>query len=391
MSDEGKQVRRVIGLDAHPYLFSAAALSGADALQAKQEWVVDRVALDRLEAVLRKRTQPGDVMVLEASGNSFAVAERLFALGLRAVVLESQAVGKVGKAYCATDKVDAVKIARVYLSGLAHEVWVPDGKAAERRELFFGHRNAVRDSVRARNRIWAFLNQQCLRRPKGLRLAGPHALSELLVLRAWTPLQQLLLAEEVTAFQQAEVRRRRLREEIAAEVVSDPQILKMIRLLGIRDKVAFALAAFIGTIERFENAKKLVAYFGLNPSVSRSGIGGGNGGLTHYGRSDVRALLIQAAQSIMKYGRGATHHWAVALKMRKGNNLAVAALARKLVVSVWYLLKGFFTPLTELTDPLKVKMHKIACEIGKTRILKMGFASIADFERKNLEILIQTV
>jgi transposase len=391
MMNEEEQVRRVIGLDAHPYLFSAAALSGPDALQAKQEWVVDRVALDRLEAVLKKRTQPGDVIVLEASGNSFAVAERLFALGLRALVLESQAVGKVGKAYCATDKVDAVKIARVYLSGLAHEVWVPDGKAAERRELFFGYRRAVQDSVRARNRIWAFLNQQCLRRPKGLRLAGPHALSELLALRTWTPLQQRLLAEEVTAFQQAEARRRRLREEIAAEVASDPQILKMIRLLGIRDKVAFALAAFIGTIERFENAKKLVAYFGLNPCVSRSGIRGGNGGLICCGRSDVRALLIQAAQSIMKYGRGATHRWAVVLKMRKGNNIAVAALARKLVVSVWYLLKGFFTPLTELTDHLKVKMHKIASEIGRRRIRELGFKSLVDFERKKLEVLIQTV
>lgn len=391
MNNEEKQVRRVIGLDAHPYLFSAAALSGADALQARQEWVVDRVGLDRLEIVLKKRAQPGDVIALEASGNSFAVAERLFAIGLRVVVLESQAVGKVGKAYCATDKIDAVKIARVYLSGLAHEVWVPDGKAAERRELFFGHRNAVQDSVRARNRIWAFLNQQCLRRPRGLRLAGAQALGALLALRAWTPVQQLLLEQEVTAFQQAEARRKRLRAEIAAEVASEPQILKTIRLLGIRDKVAFALAAFIGSIERFENAKKLVAYFGLNPCVSRSGIGGGNGGLMRCGRSDVRALLIQSAQSIMKYGRGPTHRWAVALKMRKGNNIAVAALARKLVVSVWYLLKGFVTPLTEVTDQLKIKIHKIASEIGLRRIRQSGFASMADFERKKLEILVQTV
>lgn len=391
MNDQGTQVRRVIGLDAHPYLFSAAALSGADALQAKVEWVVDRVSLDRLEAVLKKRVGPGDVIALEASGNSFAVAERLFAMGLHAVVLESQAVGKVGKAYCATDKVDAIKIARVYLSGLAHEVWVPDGKAAERRELFFGHRNAVRDSVRSRNRLWAFLNQQCVRRPKDLRLTGPHALDELLTLRTWTPMQQLLLREEVLTFHQAEERRRRMREEIASEVASDPQILKMIRLLGIRDKVAFALAAFIGTIDRFENPKRLVAYFGLNPCVSRSGISGGNGPLTCCGRSDVRALLIQGAQSIMKYGHGPTHRWAIALKMRKGNNIAVTALARKLVVSVWYLLKGMFTPLTELTEHLRIKMHKIASEIGKARILQLGFASIADFERKKLEILIQTV
>ena len=389
MNNESQQVRRVIGLDAHPTLFSAAALAGADALQARVEWIVDRVELGRLENVLKKRASAGDLIALEASGNSFAVAERLAAVGLHAVVLESQAVGKVGKAYCATDKVDAVKIARVYLSGLAHEVWRPDGQAAERRELFFGYRNAVRDSVRARNRIWAFLNQQCLRRPRGLRLSATTALDELLKLRAWTPMQQLLLQEEVHAFQEAEGRRKRLRAEIAAAVAADPNVLRLIRLLGVRDKVAFALCAFIGPIERFENAKKLVAYFGLNPCVSRSGISGGNGGLAKYGRGDVRALLIQAAQSILRHGQGPTHRWAVALKMRKGTAIAVAALARKLVVSIWYLMKGLFTPLTEVTAQLKIKMHKIAAEIGHEKIAALGFTSSHEFENRKLEELLR--
>ncbi len=391
MRAPGVQERRVIGLDVHPYLFSAAALSGPDALGARLEWVVDREPLDRLETGLRKRTQPGDVVALEASGNSFAVAERLWALGLKAVVLESQSVGQVGSRHCATDQRDAVKIARVYLSGLARTVWVPDGKAAERRELFFAHRNAVRDCTRARNRIWAFLNQHGVRRPKGLRLAGRQALEALLALRNWTPLQQQLLAQQLTAFQQAEARRRLLREEIAAEVASDPQLLKLIRLLGIRDKVALALAAFIGTIDRFENPRKLVAYFSLNPCVSLSGNSGGTGRLSHSGRADVRALLIQAAHSILKHGRGPTHRWAVALKMRKGHNIAVAALARKLVVSVWYLLKGFFTPLTEVDPTLRVKLHKIASEIGRRRLRQMGFRTVAAFERQKLEILLQTV
>ena len=382
-----RQDRTVIGLDAHPYLFTAAALSGADALQANVKWCVDRAPLKEMERLFRKRAQPGDLVVLEASGNSFAVAERLMRIGLNVRVLESQTVGKVGKAYCATDKVDAVKIARVYLSGLAHEVWIPDAKAAERRELFLAHRNAVRDSVRSRNRIWAFLNQQCIKRPKGLRLTAKQALTNLLALRSWTPMQILVLIDELEAFQQAEVRRKRLRAHIAQEVASDPGILKMIRLLGVRDKVAFALAAFIGNIERFESPRKLVAFFGLNPRVSRSGISGGNGPLSGYGRADVRALLIQAAQSIMRYGQGDTHRWAVALKMRKGNNIAVAALARKLVVSIWYLLKGMFTPMTEITATVKSKMHKIATEIGKKTIKAMGYASLAKFEEEKLLIL----
>jgi len=76
--------------------------------------------------------------------------------------------------------------------------------------------------------------------------------------------------------------------------------------------------------------------------------------------------------------------------MRKGNNIAVAALARKLVVSVWYLLKGFFTPMTEVTAHIRIKIHKIACEISLLRIRSMGFKSLKEFEEKTLKILTQT-
>lgn len=388
--NQTEQVKTVIGLDVHPYMFSAAALAGPDALHAETKWIVDRVELSQLERIMKQRTHPGEVIVMEAGSNSFAVAERLFAIGLHPIVLESQAVGKVGKAYCATDKTDAVKIARVYLSGLAHEVWIPDGRAAERRELFFAYRNAVKDSVRSRNRIWGLLSQQCVRRPKGLSLKSPTAIDKLLALRSWSAMQEFVLREAVETFQMAENRRQRVCSRIAEEVAGDPQILKMIRLLGVRDKVAFALAAFIGPVGRFATPRKMVAFFGLNPSDIETGITRGSARLSGYGRGDVRALLIQAAQSILRHGQGATHKWAIALKMRKGINIAVAALARKLVVSVWYLLKGFFTPLTEITAAIRIKIHKIASEIGKTRIRAMGYASNATFEREKLNIIMQT-
>jgi hypothetical protein len=73
---------------------------------------------------------------MEASGNAFAVAARLKAIGRKALVMESHMAGKIGKTYCANDRVDAIKIARIYLSGLSPLVWQPDAKTQERRELF---------------------------------------------------------------------------------------------------------------------------------------------------------------------------------------------------------------------------------------------------------------
>lgn len=381
---------KVVGLDAHPYVFSAAGLAGQNALRAGIEWEVDRIPLERLEDILVKRTAPGDIIVLEASGNSFAIVERLAKCGRTAIVLESQSVGKVSQSHCTTDKTSAVKIARVYLSGLAHIVWKPDETTMARRELFFAYRNAVRDSVRARNRIWAWFNGNGTRRPKGLRLAKPDAIDKILARKQWSPLQVTIIESMIAAFQEAEARRTKFNSMIAEEVTSDPELLKLVRLLGVKHLVAFALVAFIGSIDRFATPRKLAAYFGLNPSVHRSGKSGGNGALANCGRSDVRSMLIQAAQSVIRYGQGDAHRWALALKMRKGTCLAVAALARKLAVSVWYLMKGFFSPMTEISDTIRVKIHKIAGALSLPRIKDLGYPSMRAFEEDKQKLIMAT-
>jgi transposase len=376
---------RIIGMDAHPYLFTVATLEGRDPSTAHIVDVKDRLPIEQLDRWLDRAVRPGDVIVMEASGNSFALADRIAAKGHQAVVLESASVGRVGKSYCATDKLDAIKIARVYLTGLAHIVWRPDAKTQGRRELFFAYRNSVKDTTRCRNRIWGFFNQMGIKRPRKLRYSDPATEAVIGALRPWTPWQKELINELLSAFRQAEERRKRLNALIAEDVTSDPELLKLVRLMGIRHIVAFALGAFIGSIVRFPTPKALVAYFGLNPRVKRSGISGGTGPLAHTGRSDVRALLIQAAQSILRYGQDRQHKWAVALKMRKGVNIAVAALARKLTVACWYLMRGLFSSLTDVPKQVEVKLHKIACEIGYARIKTRGYKTLRAFEDELLQ------
>jgi len=102
---------RVIGLDLHPDVFSAAALAGRDAATACVEQSWDRRSTAELETWART-LEPGDLVVIEASGNTFSGVERLRAAGIQAVVLESQRAGQIRKSYCANDRTDAVKPAR---------------------------------------------------------------------------------------------------------------------------------------------------------------------------------------------------------------------------------------------------------------------------------------
>jgi transposase len=54
----------------------------------------------------------------------------------------------------------------------------------------------------------------------------------------------------------------------------------------------------VETIDWFATAKKLVAYAGLAPSVRASGERGEYGRITKQGRSEIRAVWVQAAPAV---------------------------------------------------------------------------------------------
>ena len=139
--------------------------------------------------------------------------------------------------------------------------------------------------------------------------------------------------------------------------------------------------AMIGDIHRFPTAKKLVGYFGLAPGKAQSGkdAKGRDLGLGQFGRGDVRRLLVQSAQNAMVQRTSPLHKWGWKLRVRKHCNEAVVAVARKLTVSVWYLLMGHFTPLLEATTHLKTKLLKLATLLGKSVLKAAGFADRAAF------------
>jgi len=205
------------------------------------------------------------VAVLEASGNSFEVAARLHAIGHTAVVLESAQAGKLRDNFCNDDRHSAVKLARIYRSGLAKEVWQPDARTRAHREVFFAHRNAVKDATRARNRIRSFLNEHCVRLAVGVRLNQPSGEAVARAAKAWTPLQLELLADAFAQLRQVETRRRKLERVIVQALIAEPRWASLWRMMGIRHRVAFALMAMLGDVHRFPTAKQLVGYLGLAP------------------------------------------------------------------------------------------------------------------------------
>ena len=67
------------------------------------------------------------------------------------------------------------------------------------------------------------------------------------------------------------------------------------------------------------------------------------------------------------------------LAMKKNRNMAVAAVARKLTVAIWHLLKGHFNPLLELSKHLTTKLLHLATLLGKENLKGAGFENRNEF------------
>jgi transposase len=381
-----KQSGRVIGLDVHPDSFAGAVLEGTDPMRAKVLSTSTRVELPQLERWARRQTTEQDILVLEASGNAFAVAERLRTLSREVRILESHRAGKVGKVYCANDRVDAVKIARIYLSGLSPLVWQPDQKTLERREVFSAYQAVVKESTRAKQQLRAMLNEHCVRLAKGFRLCHPGAITRLLKLREWTPARAMLLQQWHGSLVAARARRTLLRRHMAQEIVAEEGLLRLTRLCGINLVTLYGVVAAVGDVRRFIHSKKLVAYLGLNPSVSQSGNFEGGGALKRHGRGALRALLIQSGKKLLEV-RNPLQKWGLSVAARRGRNKAAVAVARKLCVALWHVLMGHAIGTLERLDTLETKLSKFATEIGPAALRALGFDNKAHFVEKKLYLL----
>lgn len=261
-----------------------------------------------------------------------------------------------------------MRIGKAYLAGTAKEVWVPDLKTQERRDWMHAYRKACKRTTQMSARVRSYLSDNAVRLKEHSRLTALGEVEEQIrKAREWSPRQWQVIELMLQDLRHADEQRRRWRSLIAQEVLSDPQMSMLLRLCGIREVIAFALVAFIGDINRFAHPKKLVKYVGLNPAFDDSGESDWSGGIGGHGHKYLRCLLIEGAQAILRSGRTPLAQWGKKLLACKGSiNLVVAAMARKLTVSIWYLLKDRWTTLEDIDESLKIKIGKVLTAVGQS-------------------------
>jgi transposase len=177
---------RIFGLDLHRTFAEVAVLEEGRVRSA------GRVELTgpALGAFARQ-LQPGDDVVLEATGNTHAVVRALQPHVRRVVVANPLRTRAIADAKIKTDKIDAAVLAQLHASGFLPEVWIPDERTEPVRRQVARRAQIVRHRTRLKNQVHAILHRNLLPRCPAADLFGVKG-------RGWLATQPLPSDEQAT-------------------------------------------------------------------------------------------------------------------------------------------------------------------------------------------------
>ena len=321
-----------IGVDLHQRFCYLTAVD-ASGKTLKQSQVVNEGAA--LRAWLQQVPGPRHVVV-EASGFWPAFARAVAPEADKLVMLHPQRVKAIASARLKNDKVDSATLAHLSRADLLPEAWMANQRTQQVRLLTRLRITLGQQRAKAKNQLQAVLHQEGFLKPvtdvfgkKGRAWLAGLALSPAarVVVEVWLQvidqMDGAILEQETALKKMAE---------------ADARARWLQTVPGIGAYSAMVILGEVGEIERFGTKRALASYAGLTPSVRESAGKRKRGGIGHHGSGTLRWIMLQVAQVACRHSPAAKA-WYVRLKQRKPAQVALIALARKLLTAVWALLR----------------------------------------------------
>lgn len=280
---------------------------------------------------------PTDRVVLESTGNALAIARILESHVAEVVVANPMQVRAICHAKVKNDRFDARTLAELLAVDLIPRVWISDERTRALRRLTSRRAQLVRQRTRVKNEVSAVLVRNLKGRPPASDLFGKRG-------RQWLAELELPADEHDTLaaclrqidFLDTEIAG--VDEHLAKHALASAAIKRLMTIPGIDVTTAATLIAAVGDIRRFESAKRLVGYLGLDARVRQSGVAAArHGHISKEGTSAARHVLVQAAWAAIKTP-GPLRAFYQRIKARRGAQIAIVAVARKLAMLCWQLL-----------------------------------------------------
>lgn len=335
-------MRTIIGLDLGKFNSAACTFLTGDGEVRFQSLPTKIAALQQLF----ERERP-DLVVFEACAQAGFTADLCRELGLKFLVANTNGEAwKWKNVKRKTDRDDALKLARLAYLGELPTVELPETGTRQRRAFLNFRQLLVSQRVQLQNHLRSVLVAQGLEAPRGhyaWTAAGlaffdglARAPQECAADELWR--SQLYVA--LALYRSVVAQLNGVEAKLDALVRDDAPSQRLLSVPGVGPRTAETIAAYVDRPQRFQNSRQVSAYAGLVPRQYQSGQTDRRGRITRRGPRLLRKMLVEAAWVMLRYNEWARR---IVQRISKGQRTrkrqAVVALARKLLVRCWALLR----------------------------------------------------
>jgi transposase len=237
------------------------------------------------------------------------------------------------------DRKDAKNLARFLRMNEIPESYVPPKNFRRYRELARGRKKFMDKRTDFKNEVNSLLDQQ------GITYSGSLWTNEGREFLAELTLEgpsQLLLEQWLEAIDEFTVKIKRLQRKIEKVAASVDELDLLMTAPGIAAYSGLMVHGEIGEVDRFDRANEVVSYAGLDPVVRESGDSRTEGGISKQGNGYLRWILVQCANTAVhnvKDSYLSEFYWRLRNGRNKPHKVAIVATARKLLVSLFHMLR----------------------------------------------------
>lgn len=296
-------------------------------------------------------------LAVESTGNARYFRNRMEALGVRVVVVNSLKFKVVNQSVKKTDRHDASTLAEFLEKDMLPESWLCSAESEELRRLLNVRKRLVESIVVIKNQIHGLLLSMGIESKRGELQSKKERQRVKSVLAA----HQLTGAAVEPLFETIDSLDRevkKLEKVITAKTAEDPMVNLIRTIPGAGLITASTIRAHIDDISRFRKPEQLAAYAGLVPWVQNSNKTERYGKITKRGPRELRTALVQVVLGMVRVKKRTGGYRIMTryarLKKDKGSGRSIIATARLLSVIIWHMLTK-----NESFDPFRMKDNEL--------------------------------
>jgi transposase len=235
-----------------------------------------------------------------------------------------------------TDARDAAHLLDMLCTGRFPKIWRPSLPERDLRQLLWHRQKLVWMRGAVKNQMHALAMGEGVCRKKKLFTAKGRTELEGLTLGPWASYRR---QELLRMFDDLQGSVNKLDQAVELAARSQPLAVRLMTHPGVGPITSLAFVLIIGPIERFERSKQVVSYLGLNPREHSSGGRQRLGSISKQGNPMMRSLLVEAGHTAARLDPQLKRIYQ-RLKFRRGAAVAKVAIARKLAVRMYWMLRS---------------------------------------------------